>query len=104
MENISRNESGPRAVMTPLIAARHMVGFLLFMLCQRPVVLGQDRVLSWLGGVIGCVTIAAVITGLAALFFTKTQAKHSAENFVYAIWLFGGLILFEQWFGWASLR
>jgi hypothetical protein len=90
--------------MNVLIATRHVVGMFLVMLLQRPVVMGPDRLLNWFTGTLVALVVGGLIAGLAALFFTKTQAKHSAVNFIMATWFVVFILLLEQWDVWRMLR
>lgn len=78
--------AGEKAVPTTLVISRHLVGLAIGAAVMDVVVLKELSLGLWAGSLFFYVAAAALVAGLAALFFTKSQAPHSARNFILTAW------------------
>ena len=83
-----------------VIAGRHILGLALFALAS-PVVWHGEGFAGWLSMLVVALVIAAVITGVLSLFFTKRAKARGARgmtgSFFVTAWVLLGLGILGQW-------
>lgn len=84
-----------------LVAGRHIVGLAVAMAPVSALALSTLSVETWLIAVAATLAFAGIVAGLAALFFTKSQARHWLRNFIITAWVTTGLIALG---GWGSIQ
>jgi hypothetical protein len=79
------------------LVARHVIGIAALAGIHPEVWKGPEPLLSWGGVLLAVVVASGVITGLAWIFFTKTQRGKTASNLRTAAWLICALIVIGGW-------
>jgi hypothetical protein len=83
-----------------IVLARHIVGPAIVLMFMNPAFYADTSFwLAWVIVVLIVDGIAAVITGLAWLFFTKKEQGKAQQSFIASMWAVTFFELFGQWRG-----
>lgn len=88
----SATPSATRQTPVAVILGRHFVGWALASCLVAFFAFGYRTVTDWLAVLLVVLAAAGVVTGLAALFFTRREAAKSAKNFILVAWAVLGLL------------
>lgn len=86
------------AVDHRIVLGRHVVGVTVLMLAQRPSAYRTGEfAVAWIAAAALVLGAAAIITGLAWLFFTRRESGRVVRTFAITAWTAAVLVLLGQW-------